>query len=81
MSCSPGHPIETEYRKILRERIDEAIEGNAMMPAERKLMDYNERGGDVADPWYTRDFAATYRDVTDGCLGLLHALLEKGEII
>ena len=47
----------------------------------RKLMDYTERGGDVADPWYTRDFAATYRDVTDGCLGLLHALLEKGEII
>ena len=45
----------------------------------RKLMDYTERGGDVADPWYTRDFATTYRDVTDGCQGLLNALLCKGD--
>ena len=47
----------------------------------RKLMDYTVRGGDVADPWYTRDFAATYRDVTDGCLGLMKQLQNKGEPI
>ena len=47
----------------------------------RKLMDYTDRGGDVADPWYTRDFSTTYRDVTDGCRGLLHTLLCKGESI
>ena len=47
----------------------------------RKLMDYTARGGDVADPWYTGDFATTYRDVTDGCRGLLHTLLCKGESI
>ena len=35
------------------------------------LMDYTDRPGDVADPWYTRDFEATWRDVEDGCRGLL----------
>lgn len=37
----------------------------------RKLMDYTERGGDVADPWYTDRFDVTYRDVAEGCRGLL----------
>ena len=36
----------------------------------RKLMDY-AKGGDVADPWYTGDFGITYRDIREGCLGLL----------
>ncbi len=35
------------------------------------LMDFTDRPGDVADPWYTRDFEATWRDVSDGCKGLL----------
>ena len=35
------------------------------------LMDFTDRPGDVADPWYTRDFEATWRDVSDGCRGLL----------
>ena len=35
------------------------------------LMDYTARPGDVADPWYTRDFEATWRDVEEGCLRLL----------
>ena len=35
------------------------------------LMDFTDRPGDVADPWYTRDFEATWRDVEDGCRGLL----------
>ena len=39
-----------------------------------KLMDYTARGGDVADPWYTGNFEITYRDVTDGCEGLLREL-------
>lgn len=37
----------------------------------RKLMDYTERGGDVADPWYTGGFDVTYRDIEEGCRGLL----------
>ncbi|MBP3756728.1 MAG: low molecular weight phosphotyrosine protein phosphatase [Prevotella sp.] len=35
------------------------------------LMDYTDRPGDVADPWYTGDFEATWRDVLEGCRGLL----------
>lgn len=33
---------------------------------------------DVADPWYTGDFDATYRDVLAGCQGLLEYLLKNG---
>ena len=40
------------------------------------LMEYTERPGDVADPWYTGDFEATWRDVLEGCQGLLHKLTE-----
>lgn len=40
----------------------------------RMLMDYTCRPGDVADPWYTGDFSATYRDCTEGCRGLLEEL-------
>ena len=36
------------------------------------MMDYTDRPGDqVADPWYTGNFDATWRDVTEGCEGLL----------
>ena len=36
------------------------------------MLDYTDRaGGEVADPWYTGDFDATWRDVTEGCEGLL----------
>ena len=35
------------------------------------LLDWAGRSGDVADPWYTGDFDATWRDVLAGCSGLL----------
>ena len=38
------------------------------------LMDYTDRPGEVADPWYTGDFEATWRDVLEGCMGLLSAI-------
>lgn len=38
------------------------------------LMDFTCRPGEVADPWYTGDFDAAWRDVTDGCRGLLQWL-------
>ena len=41
------------------------------------LLDYTDRPGDVADPWYTGDFNATWRDVLDGCQGLLRSITEK----
>lgn len=37
----------------------------------RMLLDYTDRPGDVADPWYTGDFEATWRDVLEGCQRLL----------
>ena len=40
------------------------------------LLDYTSRPGDVADPWYTGDFEATWRDVSEGCRGLLKELTE-----
>ena len=40
------------------------------------LMEHTERPGDVADPWYTGDFEATWRDVLEGCQGLLEELME-----
>ena len=35
------------------------------------LLDYTDRPGDVADPWYTGNFDATYRDCLEGCRELL----------
>lgn len=40
----------------------------------RLLMNYTGRGGEVADPWYTGNFDVTWRDVNDGCAGLLEAI-------
>ena len=38
------------------------------------MLDYTSRPGDVADPWYTGNFEATWRDVLEGCQGLLRTL-------
>lgn len=40
------------------------------------LLDYTDRGGEVADPWYTGDFETTWRDIEEGCLGLFKSLTE-----
>ena len=41
-----------------------------------KLLDFTDRRGeDIADPWYTGDFEATYRDVKEGCEALLQDCL------
>ena len=42
-----------------------------------KLLDLTTRGGDVADPWYTGDFEATYRDVTQGCEAIVNNVISK----
>ena len=39
-----------------------------------KLLDYTRRPGDVADPWYTGNFDATWRDCEEGCKALLEEL-------
>ena len=35
---------------------------------------------DIADPWYTGDFDATYREVMEGCEGFLAYLRDRGEL-
>ena len=41
------------------------------------LMDYTHRPGQVADPWYTGDFETTYRNVLEGCQGLLETITKN----
>ena len=40
----------------------------------RMLMDYTDRPGDVSDPWYSGDFKTAYRDIYEGCEGLLKSI-------
>ena len=42
-----------------------------------KMMSFAGSSRDVADPWYTGDFEATWKDVTEGCQGLLQYILEE----
>lgn len=43
------------------------------------LLEYAGRPGEeVADPWYTGDFEAAWRDISAGCQGLLKVLTERG---
>lgn len=46
----------------------------------KRLLEFTERGGDIADPWFTGNFDVTYNDVVDGCEGLLE-YLEKNNLI
>ncbi|MBR7133314.1 MAG: low molecular weight phosphotyrosine protein phosphatase [Clostridia bacterium] len=43
-----------------------------------RLMDFTDCPSDVADPWYTGDFASTEHDIDQGCNSLLSYILEKG---
>ena len=45
------------------------------------LLDYTDRPGEeVADPWYTGDFDATWQDVTEGCEGLLEQIKRQHDL-
>ncbi len=39
------------------------------------LLDFTENARDIADPWYTHDFDATFRDVKKGCTSLLNFII------
>lgn len=45
-----------------------------------KFLTFAGSDRDIADPWYTGDFDATYRDVAEGCEGFLRYLQEQGEL-
>lgn len=47
-----------------------------------KLLEFAGRPDDVADPWYTGNFDVTYRDVLEGCEGLLKQIQkERGDLL
>lgn len=41
-----------------------------------KLMDFTDRKGDVADPWYSGKFDVAYADIYEGCVAVLKKLEE-----
>lgn len=41
------------------------------------MMEYAGKDSDVSDPWYSGDFERTYRDIFEGCAGLLELLKTK----
>ena len=41
------------------------------------LMDWAGKSRDVADPWYTGDFEATWCDVNEGCKAMLKAICNQ----
>ena len=43
----------------------------------RLLLGYTRDPRDVADPWYTGDFEAAWRDILSGCEALLNSLRGK----
>lgn len=45
-----------------------------------KLLTFADSGRDVADPWYTGDFDATYDDVMQGCEAFLAFLKREGQL-
>ncbi len=44
------------------------------------LLEFAGKGRDIADPWYTGNFDATYDDVMEGCTALLSAI-RRGEVV
>ena len=41
------------------------------------LLDFTGHPRDIADPWYTGDFDATYDDILEGCTALLDQLFKS----
>ena len=56
------------------------IWGPENMGKVRKLLSFIGEERDVADPWYTRDFDATYDDVLAGCTALLVEVLQGNRV-
>lgn len=40
------------------------------------LLDYTDSPGDIDDPWFTKDFEKSYKQIEKGCLGLLAKMLK-----
>ena len=40
----------------------------------RLLLDFTDTPGGIADPWYSGDFELSFRQITEGCEGILRTL-------
>ncbi len=56
------------------------IAGQKYAPKIHRLLEYSGSARDIADPWYTGEFETTYRDVCEGCEGLIRWLGDEGII-
>ena len=70
-----GNPVYPPARRKLAEHGISCAGKTARQMTRVDYEAYTDRPGEVADPWYTGDFEATWRDVYEGCTGLLHSLL------
>ena len=59
--------MDESNRRLLRRIVGEDADSGKV----RMMMEFAGERRDVADPWYTGDFEATYRDVVDGCRGII----------
>ena len=58
--------MDTQNLNNIRRIIGQDTDGKVC-----RLLDFTPTPGDIADPWYTRDFDLTWRQVHAGCRGLL----------
>lgn len=54
--------------------------GKKEAPKISRLLDFTDKTGDIADPWYTGNFDETFDDIKRGCQGLLAFLERQGKI-
>ena len=67
--CMEDYNIRN-LRRVLGEGIMQQ-DAQLLQPKIRRLLSH-----DVADPWYTGDFEATYQDLMEGCKALLQEILQ-----
>ncbi len=65
---------ENNMRNALR------LLGKKEAPKISRLLDFTDKTGDIADPWYTGNFDETFDDIKRGCQGLLAFLERQGKI-
>ena len=66
--------IIPDIRKALGQENVDIVMYDKLSFADYKNNQCLKEANDVADPWYTGDFEATYRDIVAGCEGLLEYL-------
>lgn len=66
--------MEQRHVDAMRRRLGPAADGKVF-----RLMDCTATPGDIADPWYTRDFETAYAQIEAGCRALLAQLEQRAK--